>query len=159
MEHWKKLFNPHYMGEWDFAAGEEKPLIITDITQEQVFNQRTQQVEIVPVLHFSGEKPLIINRTNAKTISTLYNEPNWQNWKGKGVLLHVQKIKAFGELTGAVRIRPVKPFFCADCGGIIAGYGGKSHQEVRDGTLKTYKRQLCANCAKKAKEAEEQRGA
>lgn len=147
------------MGEWDFAAGEEKALIITDITQEQVFNQRTQQVEIVPVLHFGGEKPLIINRTNAKTISALYNEPNWQNWKGKGVLLHVQKIKAFGELTGAVRIRPVKPFFCADCGGIIAGYGGKSHQEVRDGTLKAYKRQLCANCAKKAKEAEDQRGA
>lgn len=154
MEHWKKLFNPHYMGEWDFENGEEKPVIITDITQEQIFNQQSQQVEIVPVLHFSGEKPLIVNKTNAKTISKLHEENDWHNWKGKAVILCVQKVKAFGEITGAVRVRPVKPYICADCGGIIAGYGGKSHQEIRDHTLKQYKKQLCAGCAMKAKQAE-----
>ena len=154
MEHWKKLFNPHYLGEWDFAEGEEKPVIISDITQEQVFNQQAQQVVVLPVLHFNGEKPLIVNQTNAKTISKLYKENDWQNWKGKAVILCVQKISVGGEIIGAVRIRPVKPFVCADCGGIITGYMGKSHQEVRDGTLKAYKRQLCGECAKKAKEAE-----
>lgn len=141
------------MGEWDFEPGEEKALVISDVTQEQVFNQQTNQVEIVPVIHFDGEKPLIINKTNAKTISTALQEPAPTKWKGQGVILCVQKVKAFGEITGAVRVRPVKPYICADCGGIIRGYSGKSHQEIRDYTRKNYGRQLCASCATKAKQA------
>lgn len=152
--HWKKLFNPHYLGEWDFQEGEEKPLIIADVTQEQVFNQQTQQVEIRPVLHFENEKPLIVNKTNGAAIQRLFKDKETDNWKGRGIILYAPKIKAFGEIQNAVRVRPVKPFICADCGGIIKGYGGKSHQEVRDGTLKAYNRQLCAECAKKAKQAE-----
>lgn len=78
-----------------------------------------------------------------------------EEWEGVGIILCVQKVRAFGELVDGVRIRPVKPFVCADCGGIITGYGGKSHAEIREYTKNTYKRQLCAACATRAKNAGE----
>lgn len=157
MTHWKKLTNPNYIGSYAFQPGEEKPLIIKSVGQEEVQNPEGGK-ELCIVAHFvQDEKPLILNKTNCKTIEKLAGTPDIEQWPGIGIILCVQKVKAFGELTDAVRIRPVKPFMCADCGGIITGYGGKSHAEIREHTLKTYKRQLCAACATEAKKAADQR--
>ena len=153
MTHWKKLFNPNYLGSYAFQPGEEKPVTIKSITQEEVTNPADPEKgkEICVVAHFvQPEKPLILNKTNSKTIAKLAKTDNVEQWPGVSLILCVQKVKAFGELTDAVRIRPVKPFVCADCGGIITGYGGKSHDEIREHTKKTYNRQLCPECAKKA---------
>jgi len=153
MEHWKKIFNPNYIGEWAFESGEEKPVTIADVRKETLTNQDGGQ-ELRWVLHFKeNEKPLALNKTNSRTLEKLTGESSPEQWTGAGIILFVQKIKAFGELTGAVRIRPVKPYICADCGGVIRGYGGKSHEEIREHTRNVYKRQLCAECAKKAADA------
>lgn len=154
MTHWKKLFNPNYLGSYAFQPGEEKPVTIKSITQEEVTNPAEPEKgkEICTVAHFvQSEKPLILNKTNSKMIEKLAKSPNVEQWPGVGIILYVQKVKAFGELVDAVRIRPVQPYICSDCGGIITGYGGKSHDEIREHTLKTYKRQLCPACAQNAK--------
>lgn len=153
MTHWKKLFNPNYLGSYAFEPGEEKPVTIKSINQEEVTNPADPEKgkEVCTVAHFvQPVKPLILNKTNSKVIAKLAKTPNIEQWPGVSLILCVQKVKAFGELTDAVRIRPVPPFFCADCGGVITGYGGKSHAEIRDHTKKTYKRQLCPECALKA---------
>ena len=153
MTHWKKLFNPNYLGSYAFEPGEEKPVTIKAIVQEEVVNPAEPEKgkELCTVAHFvQPVKPLILNKTNSKAIEKLAKTPNVEQWPGVSLILCVQKVKAFGELTDAVRIRPVPPFVCADCGGIITGYGGKSHAEIREHTKKTYKRQLCPECAKKA---------
>lgn len=152
MTHWKKLTNPNYLGSYAFQPGEEKPLTIRTINQEEVTNPaEPDKKEKCIVAHFQQpEKPLILNKTNCKAIERLTGTPNIEEWAGAGIILCVQKVPAFGELVEAVRIRPVKPFICADCGGIITGYGGKSHAEIREHTRNTYKRQLCSDCAKKA---------
>jgi len=152
MLHWKKLTNPNYLGSYAFQPGEEKALTIKTVGQEDVTNQDGQQEKVI-VAHFQQpEKPLILNKTNCKAIEKLTGTPDIEQWPGAGILLCVQRVKAFGELVEAVRVRPVKPYTCSDCGGIISGYGGKSHAEVREYTRKTYKRQLCAACATKAKQ-------
>ena len=152
MTHWKKLMNPNYLGSYAFQPGEEKPLTISKICTEQVTNpNEPERKETCVVAHFQQpEKPLILNKTNLKAIEKLAGTPNVEEWEGVGIILCVQKVRAFGELVDGVRIRPVKPFICADCGGIITGYGGKSHAEIREHTKNTYKRQLCSECAKKA---------
>lgn len=152
MTHWKKTTNPNYLGSYAFQPGEEKPVVIKSIGQEEVTNpERPDEKEICTVAHFvQDEKPLILNTTNKKTIAKLAGSPYLEDWPGVGLILCVQKVKAFGELVDAVRIRPVKPYTCADCGGIITGYNGKSHAEIREHTKKTYHRQLCPECAKKA---------
>ena len=152
MTHWKKLTNPNYLGSYAFQPGEEKPLTIRNICTEEVTNpNEPERKETCVVAHFQQqEKPLILNKTNLKAIARLAGTPNVEEWEGVGIILCVQKVKAFGELVDGVRIRPVKPFVCADCGGIITGFGGKSHAEIREHTQKTYKRPLCAACATKA---------
>ena len=153
MEHWKKLFNPHYLGSYAFQPGEEMPVTIKEIRQEEITNpnEPDKPKEIQPVAHFVQQvKPLILNKTNSKIIAKLAGTPDYPQWPGVGIILYVQKVKAFGDIVDAVRVRPVPPFVCADCGGIITGYNGKSHAEIREHTKKTYHRQLCPECAKKA---------
>lgn len=152
MTHWKKLTNPNYLGSYAFQPGEEKAVTIASVGQETVTNPaEPDKKEKCIVAHFEQpEKPLILNKTNCKTIEKLAGTPDIEKWPGVGIILCVQRVSAFGDLVEAVRIRPVKPFLCSDCGGIITGYGGKSHEEIREHTRKTYKRQLCAECAKRA---------
>ncbi len=147
MTHWKKLTNPNYIGSYAFQPNEEKPVTIKSVGQEEVTNQEGGK-ELCIVAHFvQDEKPMILNKTNCKMIEKLAETPDIEKWPGVGIILHVQRVKAFGELVEAVRIRPVKPFFCEECGGIITGFNGKSHQEIREITKKKYGRQLCPNCA------------
>lgn len=155
MTHWKKLTNPNYLGSYAFQPGEEKAVTIASVGQETVTNPaEPDKKESCIVAHFQQpEKPLILNKTNCKAIERLAGTPDIEKWPGVGIILCVQRVSAFGELVEAVRIRPVPPYVCADCGGIITGYGGKSHAEIMEHTRKTYKRQLCAECAKKAKAA------
>ena len=153
MTHWKKLTNPNYLGSYAFNPGEEKPLTIDRVLQEEVTNPEGGKEQCIVAYFRQPEKPLILNKTNCKTIEKLTGTPDIEQWPGSGIILCVQKVKAFGELVEAVRIRPVKPFVCAECGGIITGYGNKTHAEIRDYTRKNYGQQLCAACAgKKAKE-------
>ena len=93
-----------------------------------------------------------LNKTNCKTIEKLSGTPDIEQWPGIGIILCVQRVMAFGELVEAVRVRPVKPFVCSDCGGIITGFKDRTHAEIRDHTRKEYGRQLCAACATKARD-------
>lgn len=155
MTHWKKLTNPNYLGSYAFQPGEEKALTIASVGQETVTNPaEPDKKENCIVAHFQQpEKPLILNKTNCKTIEKLTGTPDIEQWPGAGIILCVQRVMAFGELVEAVRIRPVKPFICSDCGGIISGYKDRSHAQIREHTRKEYGRQLCAACATKAAEA------
>ena len=157
MTHWKKLTNPNYIGSYAFLPGEEKPVTIKSVGLEEVTNpEKPDQKESCIVAHFvQPEKPLILNKTNCKQIEKLAGTPDIEQWPGVGIILHVQRVKAFGELVEAVRIRPVKPFICADCGGIITGINGKSHQEIKEYTAKNYGRPLCPGCATAAAAAKE----
>jgi hypothetical protein len=54
----------------------------------------------------NGTKALILNKTNAKTISkALGNETN--NWPGKEILLVPAVVDFKGDTVDAIRIRPV----------------------------------------------------
>lgn len=158
MTHWKKLTNPNYLGSYAFQPGEEKAVTIASVGQETVTNPaEPEKKENCIVAHFQQpEKPLILNKTNCKTIERLAGTPDIEQWPGVGIILCVQRVPAFGDLVEAVRVRPVKPFFCSDCSGVISGYGNKSHTEIREHTRKEYGRQLCAACATKAAESRRQ---
>ena len=155
MTHWKKLTNPHYIGAYAFQPNEEKPVSIKSVGQEEVTNPEGGKESCI-VAHFvQPEKPLILNKTNCMSIEKLAGTPDIEQWPGVGIILYVQRVKAFGELVEAVRIRPVKPFVCSDCGGVITGMNGKSHQQIKEYTVKNYGRPLCPGCATAAAAAKE----
>ena len=62
------------------------------------------------VMHFEEEtKPMIVNATNAKTISKLFKTPYIEEWAGHKIQIYSATIKAFGETVDALRIRNFTP--------------------------------------------------
>jgi len=107
--HWKKLFNPTWLGSWDFDPGQDKILTISKVTQEEVVNGDGKK-DTVPVVHFAeDEKPFIVNVTNSKAIDQAAGSHYIEDWIGKKIALYVTQVKAFGTVTDAVRVRPVAP--------------------------------------------------
>lgn len=145
--HWKKLSNTKYMGSWDFEPDEEKVLTIAKVQQEEV-TAPDGTVEMKRVITFAenGEKPFICNNTNAATISDVLNTPYMEDWNGKGIILVVQKVQAFGKLTDGIRVRPVKPYECEECGKIIKGDSERTPLEIKQQTKKKFGKVLCSEC-------------
>ena len=55
-----------------------------------------------------SSKPMVLNKTNCKTIEKIYS-PFTDDWIGKKITVFAQKVKAFGDIVDALRIRPTKP--------------------------------------------------
>lgn len=154
--HWKKLTNPNYLGAYAFEQGEEKTGTIDYVKAEMVMGADGKEEECI-VCHFREKtlKPLILNKTNCKTISKLYNTPFIENWAGKKITMQVKQVKAFGDVTDAVRIKNVKPsgkvpeIKCADCGQVIKGMGQYGPDFVANKNKERYGRCLCIECGKK----------
>ena len=148
MTHWKKLTNPNYLGAYAFEAGEEKIVTIDFVEQEEVIST-DGKTEVCIVAHLAGEKPLILNKTNCKAISRLLGTPYIEEWSGHRITLAVQRVKAFGEETDAVRVKPKLPGeICEKCGKEIRAGLGHSAAEVAELALEKYGKKLCIECAK-----------
>lgn len=102
--HWKKLRNPLYLGSYDFEEKEERTLKITKVEKIPVMGADGKS-EDCTVCHFEGSKPMILNSTNAKAITKATGTPYIEEWAGKTVTLYTQKIRAFGEMVDALRIK------------------------------------------------------
>lgn len=155
MTHWKKLTNPDYLGAYALDEGQELILTISYVREETVTGPDGKK-EDCTVIHFAEKvKPMILNVTNAKTISKIYETPYIENWAGKKIQIYVAQVKAFGDLVDALRIRPFIPkedeYICDSCKKKIEGYGKLTPRDVAQSTLKKYGKQLCAECGAKAK--------
>lgn len=106
--HWKQLTNPLYLGAYSLQPGEERIVEIERVVKEQV-KGADGKAEDCTVAYLKGEKPMILNSTNCKTLSKVYGSPYIQDWIGKSVIVYSEKVKAFGDVVDALRIRPTKP--------------------------------------------------
>lgn len=161
LTHWKKLENPDYIGSYAFQPGETKTLTIARVVREMIHGVDGKTEECTVVYFSEPEKPLILNVTNAKAISKIAGSPYIEKWAGVRVYLHVEKVKAFGEVVDAVRVKktappqatPTKPAEpippCVDCGCVIAAVGDFTSERIFAGSMKRYGVALCMDCAKK----------
>ena len=155
--HWKKLTNPNYLGAYAFEQGEEKTGTIDYVKSESVMNADGKSEECI-VCHFRDKdlKPLILNKTNCKTITKLTGSPYIENWAGKKITMYVKQVKAFGDITDAVRVRSntntekVPDIKCEACGKVIKGMGQYGPEFVANKNKERYGKCLCIECGKKA---------
>lgn len=158
LTHWKKLMNPDYLGGYALAPGQDLIATIKSVGNEEVTGTDGKK-EICSVIHFAENdiKPMILNATNNKTIAKLFKTPYIEQWCGRKIQIYTEKVKAFGEIWDALRVRPFLPvektLVCADCGSMIEGFGKTSAEVVAKHTLAKYGRMLCSECATKAAEA------
>ena len=160
MTHWKKMKGTSdYIGAWDFEQGQEIVLTIDRVSREQVAGEDGKKQNCL-VAHFKEKvKPMIINATNAKTITKVYKTPYIEEWSGRAIKIYVAQVKAFGDYVDALRIRPEIPavkkvsLVCADCGKTIQPYKKMTAEQFSMYTQEHFGKALCYECGMKATEA------
>lgn len=105
--HWKKLTNPNYIGSEILQPGQELKLTIEKIVKEQVKTADGTQECIVAYFQ-GGKKGMIINKTNAKIITKVLDTPYIEHWAGKSIIIYAAKVKAFGDMVEALRVKNQK---------------------------------------------------
>ena len=100
--HWKKQFNYDYLGSYSLDGKKEVVVTIFGVGTAKVTGQAGRKEDCF-VVHFNEfDKPMILNRTNAKAIEKVAGSGLVEEWVGVGV-------KAFGDVVDALRIRDKKP--------------------------------------------------
>lgn len=155
--HWKKLVDPNYMGDYSIPPGQDLIAKIDYVAKETIKDPTGKNKEAV-VAHFSdGNKPMVLNKTNMKTISKIFGTAYIEEWKGRSIQIYFDPSVRFGrETPGGLRIRTFLPkqtasMICSDCGKPIASAYGKDAQWVSKYTYQKYGKELCAECAEKCK--------
>jgi hypothetical protein len=109
--HWKKLTHPDYLGAYelmDGTTGKELTVTIKEVLRQQVTGADGKKEECT-VCHLVGVKPMILNATNQKIMTKLFDSPYIEDWKGKKMTLYVAKVKAFGDTVDALRVKTTAP--------------------------------------------------
>lgn len=163
LTHWKKLVNPNYLGAYSIENGQDLILTIGTVKQEPVIGTDGKSEDCIVCYFTEPVKPMILNSTNAKQLQKLLGTPYIEQWSGHRIQVGIEKVKAFGEVVEALRVRrflpkadKVKSIKCELCGTEIAAFGKMSADEIAAYRQKRYGKVLCNDCAKKQAEADKQ---
>lgn len=162
LTHWKKEAGKDYLGSWSLIIGadaNDKPIYreviatITDIQKKAIpdmegikkgKNDATKEEMLVYFAEL--DKPMVVHaKTNFKGLESACATPFIEKWIGRQVCVCVEKnVKAFGQVTDALRIKPVPKRLCDMCGKII-------DEKTYQGSMQKYGKSLCsAECKEKA---------
>lgn len=88
--------------------GKELVVTIEKVQREHVTGADGKKEECT-VCHLKGTKPMILNATNQKTMTKIFDSPYIDDWVGKRMTLYVAKVRAFGETVDALRVKDKLP--------------------------------------------------
>lgn len=166
--HWKKMVNMDYLGTYSLEDGKDLTLTI-DYVRQEVVTGNSGRKEQCMVVHFKENvKPMILNRTNAKTITKVVGSPYIEDWNGKRITLYADTTRFGGDIVECLRVRPYSPpetkrnepkqaeaahtdLICEKCGAVIGAAFGMTAEGVAEKTKATYGKRLCGKCAQEAK--------
>jgi len=106
--HWKKLTSQNYMGAYDLQPDQEVKVKIESVKQEMVKffdGKKVEESDCLVARYVGAKKPMILNKTNCKIITRKFGTPYVEEWIGKEIIIYAAKVKAFGEVTDALRIK------------------------------------------------------
>jgi hypothetical protein len=109
--HWKKVFNSDYLGSCDLEDGKDLKAVIKSVSVKLVKGpDGKEQDRNVAIFTDANLKPMILNATNCKLIKKFAKSVFINDWNNVPVQIYVKDdIKAFGEVTEGLRIRPAQP--------------------------------------------------
>ena len=159
LDSWEKIIDPNFISsELIGTTGAEKIVTITDIDFAECYDEQTKQKVKKQTVFFQECKPLVLNKTNAKTLKKLFspNSDNPADAIGHKVTLRVESVKAFGKITDAIRIKEFSETKCEGCGKPIMPASGKSVAQLVEISQRNCEgKTLCIACMKKFKEEKE----
>jgi len=157
--HWKKLTNPNYLGAYSLDDGNDIVLTIREVKMEPVIGSDGKREDCAVCYWQEREKPMIMNTTNLKMVAKLTGSPYIEKWPGTMVKIGTEKVRAFGTVTDALRIRDEKvtaaseaPIACEQCGQVIQPCFGMSAPQWAKYSKEKLGKCLCEDCSNKAAE-------
>lgn len=154
--HYQEYFKK-FLGGWSFENGDET-LTIDSIGKEEVYDPETGDKKEKLVLRFRDKDlPMVLNITNAEAVAAVTGSDKIADWIGKKIIVGTSRVKAFGKMHDAIRVRTTKPddteYTCEECGEILKPAAGKQPSELAEISKRNTGKVLCLACMKKAKEA------
>ena len=157
LTHWKQTMNPDYLGAWALQPGEEPVLTIKAAAMEKVVGSDGKREECLVIRYPEkiGPGKMIVNATNSKTIEKLAGSPYIEHWPGTQIQVYSERVKAFGDVVSAIRIRPQKVKAntpipkCTACNGEIKPAYNKTALALAEYTSEKFGAPTCAVCAEK----------
>lgn len=109
--HWKKLQHPDYIGAYELmdGTGDKELVVLIEKISRKVVKGPDGKEEECTVAQLQGQKPMILNATNQKIMAKLFGSPFIEDWAGRPMTLYVAKVKAFGDVVDALRVRDKPP--------------------------------------------------
>lgn len=109
-KHWKQEFNYEYLGAQDLPGGKNVILTIAGFGRKDVKDQNGKTENcFICMFKEKGVKPMVLNKTNCKTLQRIFATPYEVEWIGRNIELTTEKVKAFGDVVDALRIVPKIP--------------------------------------------------
>jgi hypothetical protein len=108
--------NTAFPSKWlkaaDLSDGNDLVLTISHVITENIGQGAEQEVK--PVIYFNEtDKGLVLNKTNANTISHLFG-PETEGWSGKRISIFSTEVDFAGKQTLALRVRMRQPGASSD---------------------------------------------
>ena len=109
--HWKKVFNSDYLGSCDLEDGKDLKAVIKSVAIGTVKNtDGKEQERNIATFTDPKIKPMILNVTNSKMVKKFAKSVYINDWNNIPVQIYSKDdIKAFGDITEGLRIRPTQP--------------------------------------------------
>lgn len=158
---YQKTLDKTYLGHWDVP--EDGDLVLTiDHFEKNDIKSATGSSERKHICYFKESKPMVVNKTNLKTIAQVFGSDKFEDWEGKPIALYAAPVPQADSGKG-LRVRPYKPivaeYYCEECGDLISDTvrDGKKYRaaKIAEQSKAKFGRCLCFKCASKVKEQEE----
>ena len=94
--HWKRLINPDYLGAYSLDPGQDMVLTIKQVRREMITGTGGKQEECTVCHWQENQKPMILNRTNCKTISKVCGSPYIEQWAGHRIQIYATTTRMAG---------------------------------------------------------------
>lgn len=158
VESWEKIIDPNFINaELLGEVGAEKVVTIKDIDFAECFDQKSNSKIKKQTVFFEECKPMVLNKTNAKTLKKLFspNDDDPSKCVGHKVIIYVVSCKVGGKQTTGIRIKEFSEEKCEDCGAVILPKAGKTVEQLIEISKRNTKKQLCLDCMRKFKNEHE----
>lgn len=151
----EEILDPNFLNnELIGGLGAEKVLTITGFEEMEYYDQKTRKNQKGAAVQFAESLPLILNKTNTKTLKKLFNPDSDDTSPciGHRIIAYVAETKVAGEVKRCVRIKEFSETKCEECGEVILPVAGKTVEQMLEISKRNTGKVLCLACMKKYKE-------
>lgn len=108
MADYRTMFDSEWVRAWDLG-GKSITVVIVRVEAGELQNAKARKKDRKPIVWFRGaKKPLALNKTNAKTIATMYGNDT-RAWLNQPITIYPTRTTFGNDEVDCIRVKPQRP--------------------------------------------------